>query len=93
MTSTENQIKLSNDTYLVDENPDGITDYSYGKPDLNFVQFRSKLIDRDTGRDQNYCSYGRNETMLMLMMTLILRLLKTFLAMPFQELMHVIYFW
>ncbi|HEV8285341.1 MAG TPA: DUF5916 domain-containing protein [Chitinophagaceae bacterium] len=40
------QISLSNDEYLVDENKDGITDYSFGKPDFNFVQFRSNLVIR-----------------------------------------------
>jgi len=43
---TPNQLSLNNDTYSVDENRDGITDYSFGKPDFNFVQFRSNLIVR-----------------------------------------------
>jgi hypothetical protein len=40
------QISFSNGRYLVDENVDGITDYSFGKPDFNFVQFRSNLVAR-----------------------------------------------
>ncbi len=43
---TPAQISFSNDTYLVDEDKDGNTDYSFGKPDFNFVQFRSNLIIR-----------------------------------------------
>ncbi len=41
-----NQISESNGIYRVDENRDGVTDYSFGKPDFNFVQFRSNLIVR-----------------------------------------------
>ncbi|MES2796290.1 MAG: DUF5916 domain-containing protein [Bacteroidota bacterium] len=43
---TEKQISLENGTYLIDENADGKTDYSFGKPDFNFVQFRSNLVAR-----------------------------------------------
>ena len=43
---TNNQISYNNGTYAVDENTDGITDYSFNKPDFNFVQFRSNLIVR-----------------------------------------------
>ncbi|HAO45940.1 MAG TPA: hydrolase, partial [Chitinophagaceae bacterium] len=43
---TPAQISFNNDTYLVDEDKDGNTDYSFGKPDFNFVQFRSNLIIR-----------------------------------------------
>lgn len=32
--------------YLIDENSDNSTDYSFGKPDFNFVQFRSNLVVR-----------------------------------------------
>ena len=32
--------------YIVDENLDGITDYSFGQPDFNFIQFRSNLVAR-----------------------------------------------
>jgi hypothetical protein len=43
---TPAEISFNNGTYLVDENNDAITDYSFGKPDFNFVQFRSNLIVR-----------------------------------------------
>jgi Domain of unknown function (DUF5916)/Carbohydrate family 9 binding domain-like len=43
---TTSQISLNNGTYLVDENNDGLVDYNFGKPDFNFVQFRSNLIVR-----------------------------------------------
>jgi hypothetical protein len=43
---TPNQISYNNGEYFVDENTDGNTDYSFGKPDFNFVQFRSNLIIR-----------------------------------------------
>jgi hypothetical protein len=33
-------------TYSVDETGDGITDYTFRKPDFNFVQFRSNLVLR-----------------------------------------------
>ncbi|GAB2592935.1 hypothetical protein GCM10027190_46600 [Spirosoma areae] len=39
-------IRADNDRYLVDENRDGVTDYSFSKPDFNFVQFRSNLVAR-----------------------------------------------
>ena len=32
--------------YDVDENKDGIKDYSFGNPNFNFVQFRSNLVAR-----------------------------------------------
>ncbi len=40
------QISLNNGTYSVDENRDGTIDYSFGKPDFNFVQFRSNMVVR-----------------------------------------------
>ena len=40
------EINSVNGTYNVDQNADGITDYSFRKPDFNFVQFRSNLIMR-----------------------------------------------
>lgn len=40
------QIAYINGSYSVDENLDGVTDYSFNKPDFNFVQFRSNLIVR-----------------------------------------------
>jgi len=43
---TPSQISYNNGTYFIDENFDGITDYSFNKPDFNFVQFRSNLIMR-----------------------------------------------
>ena len=43
---TINQLSESNGTYLIDENTDGTTDYSFSKPDFNFVQFRSNLVVR-----------------------------------------------
>ncbi len=43
---TPNEISFNNGEYLIDENHDAITDYSFGKPDFNFVQFRSNLIVR-----------------------------------------------
>lgn len=39
-------IKFENDTYSVDEDKDGISDYSFDRPDFNFVQFRSNLVIR-----------------------------------------------
>ena len=33
-------------SYVVDENADGTTDYSIGNPDFSFVQFRSNLVLR-----------------------------------------------
>jgi Domain of unknown function (DUF5916)/Carbohydrate family 9 binding domain-like len=41
-----NQISPGNGNYLVDENRDGVIDYSFDKPDFNFVQFRSNLVAR-----------------------------------------------
>ena len=40
------QLSQVNGSYLVDANRDGITDYSFSKPDFNFVQFRSNLVIR-----------------------------------------------
>lgn len=40
------QVNLNDGIYYVDENNDNITDYSFYKPDFNFVQFRSNLIIR-----------------------------------------------
>lgn len=41
-----NQITLNNGSYLIDEDVDGTTDYSFGDPDFSFVQFRSNLVMR-----------------------------------------------
>jgi hypothetical protein len=43
---TANEIRSVNDNYLIDENNDGITDYSFRSPDFNYVQFRSNLVLR-----------------------------------------------
>jgi Domain of unknown function (DUF5916)/Carbohydrate family 9 binding domain-like len=41
-----NQISLENGTYNIDENRDGVTDYSFDDPNFSFVQFRSNLVVR-----------------------------------------------
>ena len=41
-----NQVTFNNGTYQVDGNRDGINDYSFRKPDFNFVQFRSNFVVR-----------------------------------------------
>ena len=41
-----NQISFQDGAYLVDEDEDGATDYAFGDPDFNFVQFRSNLVMR-----------------------------------------------
>ncbi|MEZ4903242.1 MAG: DUF5916 domain-containing protein [Spirosomataceae bacterium] len=43
---SEKEIHFENNTYYVDENRDGVVDYSFDKPDFNFVQFRSNLVAR-----------------------------------------------
>lgn len=44
---TPAQISLINsDTYSIDENADGMEDYSFGKPDFNFREFLSNLVIR-----------------------------------------------
>lgn len=43
---SNDQISLADDQYSVDENGDGTIDYTFDKPDFNFVQFRSNLILR-----------------------------------------------
>ena len=40
------EISFENDEFLVDENQDGVTDFTFEKPDFNFVQFRSNLVVR-----------------------------------------------
>ena len=42
----QNQIQLQGEEYLIDENLDGTTDYSFSQPDFAFVQFRSNLVLR-----------------------------------------------
>jgi hypothetical protein len=41
-----NALLFNNDQYQVDENQDGIADYSFYKPDFNFGQFRSNMVIR-----------------------------------------------
>ena len=41
-----NQISFNNNEYSVDENMDGTVDYSFYRPDFNFVQFRSNFVVR-----------------------------------------------
>jgi hypothetical protein len=45
---TSNEIIYDNASgqYRIDENHDGNVDYSFNKPDFNFVQFRSNLVVR-----------------------------------------------
>lgn len=45
---SENEISFDaeEEEFLIDENMDGETDYSFGEPDFNFVQFRSNLVLR-----------------------------------------------
>jgi hypothetical protein len=40
------EISFSNGQYGVDANADGLSDFTFNKPDFNFVQFRSNLILR-----------------------------------------------
>ena len=41
-----NQINLSGNDFQVDENRDGVMDYSFSNPDFSFVQFNSNLVLR-----------------------------------------------
>ena len=41
-----NEISYNNGSYSIDENGDGINDYTFSKPDFNFIQFRSNLVMR-----------------------------------------------
>jgi len=41
-----NQISFQNEEYLIDENRDGINDYSFENPDFSFVQFQTNLVAR-----------------------------------------------
>ncbi len=40
------EINFADDQFSVDENNDGATDYTFSKPDFNFIQFRSNLVIR-----------------------------------------------
>jgi hypothetical protein len=42
----DNQISFEDGSYLVDENGDATTDYTFGDPDFAFVQYRSNLVAR-----------------------------------------------
>lgn len=45
---TDEQIQFDNEggVYRVDENLDGTTDFQFGNPDFNFIQFRSNMVAR-----------------------------------------------
>ena len=43
---TPSEISYNNGRYSIDEDANGTVDYSFDKPDFNFVQFRSNLILR-----------------------------------------------
>ncbi|THU38161.1 hydrolase [Niastella caeni] len=43
---SDGQISEANGKYHVDEQKDGTVDYSFSKPDFNFVQFRSNFVMR-----------------------------------------------
>ena len=45
-TYAQEQITLDGDSYNIDENIDGITDYSFGKRDFNVQEFLSNLVVR-----------------------------------------------
>ena len=44
----QNQLNFDvvNDRYLVDENTDSVTDYSFGNPNFSIVEFQSNLVAR-----------------------------------------------
>ncbi|MGB0930335.1 MAG: DUF5916 domain-containing protein [Chitinophagales bacterium] len=44
--AAEIDFNSEDDEYLVDENQDGTTDYSFGNPDFNYLQFRSNFVAR-----------------------------------------------
>lgn len=43
---TNDQTSLTDGTYAIDEDLDGVTDFSFDDPDFSFVQFRSNLVIR-----------------------------------------------
>ncbi len=61
---TAQQFSYSNGSYQVDENNDAIVDYRFGKPDFNFVQFRSNLVLRWEYRagSEIYLVWSNNNT-------------------------------
>ena len=46
LTKNELSFDKINNTYNVDENADGQTDYSFSNPDFDFLQFRSNMVIR-----------------------------------------------
>jgi hypothetical protein len=44
--SSDNMELNDDDEYMVDDNHDGKTDYTFSKPDFNFGQFRSNMVVR-----------------------------------------------
>ncbi|MCL6274828.1 carbohydrate binding family 9 domain-containing protein [Muricauda sp. 2012CJ35-5] len=46
MAYTGDQLSFSDETFSVDENLDGNTDFTFDDPDFSFVQFRSNLVVR-----------------------------------------------
>ncbi|MFP4622015.1 MAG: DUF5916 domain-containing protein [Bacteroidales bacterium] len=45
-TFTDEQIEQENGHFKIDENRDGSTDYTFGAPDFNVLQFKSNLVAR-----------------------------------------------
>lgn len=45
-TFTDNQITQQNGFFKIDETRDGTTDYTFGAPDFNVLQFKSNLVAR-----------------------------------------------
>ncbi|MDX1406724.1 MAG: DUF5916 domain-containing protein, partial [Saprospiraceae bacterium] len=43
---TDDQVSYEDEIYSIDTNLDGTSEYSFGDPDFNFVQFRSNLVAR-----------------------------------------------
>ena len=46
MQYSDAQTSFADGTYSIDENLDGVTDFSFDDPDFSFVQFRSNLVIR-----------------------------------------------
>ncbi|MFT4565795.1 MAG: hypothetical protein ACI9FN_000748 [Saprospiraceae bacterium] len=44
--NTEMLVEEGSDIFLIDEDRDGTTDYSFNNPDFNFLEFRSNLVFR-----------------------------------------------
>ena len=43
---SDQQLSVNKEEYVVDENGDGVSDYTFSDPDFNFMQFRSNLVAR-----------------------------------------------